>query len=326
MRISKKSSTFVALFIAKSGAKLQQKFRIRKSKVKNTNIFIVLALVLSSQWSVVAAEPSTTKANHYVGFSAEVGEWSLLPKNSGQSATFGGAGGAGIHYELQYGKTYSPARLLFTIGLGLKGGNTHTIQKSSSIPGDKPGDGGAMQSPARMTAVDGIDPSGEKDGMTTNVDYSNIVVRVPILVGMHYNRFYFLAGGKFDMRVWAPEASAKKFDSFVFNATAEIGGRLGSNITTETGYGVPQRTREYRFAFFADYGIGLKNQDSRNSLLVGVKFTMLFQIKRGPKSVINYDAYYPSVNSQRSGSTLINEDGYTGSSTRSSSGGVKYEE
>ena len=326
MRISKKSSTFVALFIAKSGAKLQQKFRIRKSKVKNTNIFIVLALVLSSQWSVVAAEPSTTKANHYIGFSAEVGEWSLLPKNSGQSATFGGAGGAGIHYELQYGKTYSPARLLFTIGLGLKGGNTHTIQRSSEIPGDKPGEGGVVQSPARMTAAEGVDPSDGKEGMTTNVDYSNMAVRVPILVGMHYNRFYFLAGGKFDIRVWAPETSAKKFDSFVFNATAELGGRLGSNITTETGYGVPQRTREYRLAVFADYGIGLKNQDTRNSLLVGVKFTMLFRIKQEPKSVINYDAYYPSINSQRSGSTLINEDGYTGSSTRSSSGGVKYEE
>ena len=74
---------------------------------------------------------ASAKVNHYVGGFAQVGEWSLIPSKSDYSGSFGVAGGLGFQYELQAGKTYSPARFLLDVGVGATGGLTAYIQSSN---------------------------------------------------------------------------------------------------------------------------------------------------------------------------------------------------
>ena len=113
---------------------LRNRNRVQRynKKLKNTNYsvkkhktygIILLALLLCGA--------ASAKVNHYVGGFAQVGEWSLIPSKSDYSGSFGVAGGLGFQYELQAGKTYSPARFLLDVGVGATGGLTAYIQSSN---------------------------------------------------------------------------------------------------------------------------------------------------------------------------------------------------
>ena len=131
--------------------------------------------------------------------------------------------------------------------------------------------------------------------------------------------------------------SKVNFNSFDVDGSAEIGVRLGY-LPSATGFDVPKTRVQYRLALFADYGIfdihtpakktpmtvpGLYNSQDMlsglgmndylstenaakqvNSLLVGVKFTMLFELP-GPRYCVMCQEHRLS---NRRGGTKIGED------------------
>jgi hypothetical protein len=331
--------------------------------MKNTNYSVkkrhfgwvlLLAVLLSGS--------ASAHVNHYIGAYAQAGEWSMLPSQSAYSASLGGAGGVGFLYELQAGKKYGTTRFLFDAGVGAIGGLTAYSQSSN------------------MTAVlkDQVDlqrvPFDYYYELKDRKDrYNDIAVQVPVLFGMQYKRFYFLAGVKVYAHMWTQAKYSTKLNTFgryeqyvddmrnmpdyqFFNgitkrgsvntslnldmdASFEIGGRIGTLIYS-TGYDVPKRTIEYRLAAFVDYGLldlhtkgtkqalhvtrgydvnpaspnyvyqsksmvnNLKMNDIMSTekfagkvqnLMVGIKFTILFQLPEEGRCVICRDAYTRSA-------------------------------
>ena len=143
--------------------------------------------------------------NHFAGLSLNAGEWSLLPlQKSGENVigtpsptgatpaasvkykpSLGAAGGLAFQYELQYkAHSYSPASLLFDVGLGAEGGWT-------SYPG----------STSMLDSVTGVDFDGGPlwyfyDVQNRHDQYINVAVQIPIMLGVQYHHFYGLAGIK----------------------------------------------------------------------------------------------------------------------------------
>ena len=363
LRIPKKSSTFAALLIveypvleknrnigAKSSAKIQQKIRMCKKIVKKA-YFLLIAVLFSGAVNA--------KVNNYIGAYVNAGEWSLMPKQSEYSTSYGAAGGLGFLYEMQAGRKYAPTRFLLDIGVGAQGGLTAFTQGNSMevrLPNQYDLDGDVFDYVYEL--------SDRKD------QYTDVAVQVPVLFGVQHRHFYMLAGVKVGAHLYTKAYSKanlrtygdyQKFDPFVnmpeyqffeglsidksanasFNltmdASLEVGGRLGF-ITDAVGYDVPKRVIECRLAGFVDYGLldihrqrelpglvpstnyiadeayksntmidGLLMNDvmstagfakSVNSLTVGIKFTVLFQLPEPGQCVICRDAY---VNSARSG-------------------------
>ena len=299
--------------------------------------------------------------NNYVGVYGQLGEWSLRPdKNSAYGASLGVEGGAGMVYELQAGSKYKRARFLLDVGVGAWGGMT------------------AFRQGTNMTTVlpDQLDLQGAPFDYVYEVtdrhdQYRNVAVQVPILVGMQYRRFYFLAGVKLNSALYTKAATVGEvttygryaqfsefrnmpeyqfFNDIPFKGTAdahlrldmnvslEVGGRLGI-IAEATGYDVPKRLIECRIAGFIDYGVtDVHRQASNegfiipswydtdpqspnyvyqsqsmiqnlqvnevmsttgfaskvNNFMVGVKFTVLFEIPGPQKCVLCQDAYRSS--------------------------------
>ena len=130
------------------------------------------------------------------------------------------------------------------------------------------------------------------------------------------------------------------------DVSLEVGGRFGL-VTDAIGYDVPKRKIEYRLAGFVDYGLldihkdrglsfftapdhynaeeayqtttmveGLEMNDLMSTsgfaaavknLVVGLKFTVLFQLPEPGKCVICRDAYRSSVRSGRGGGMKYEE-------------------
>ena len=319
--------------------------------------------------AVLISGTVNAKVNNYIGAYANVGEWSLLTKDSKYSASFGASGGLGFLYEMQAGYTYSPTRFLFDVGVGAQGGLTSFNQGADSevrLPNQYDLDGDMF---------DYVYQLSDRRDM-----YTDLAVQIPVMIGVHHNHFYMLAGVKIGAHLMTKAHSKaqlrtygdyQKFDPFVnmpeyqffenlslnkttsasFNlsmdASVEIGGRLGF-LTNAVGYDVPKRKTEFRLAGFFDYGIldihrdrglagllppgayvaeeaymsntmidGLQFNDimstegfakSVNSLVVGIKFTVLFQLPEPGQCVICRDNYR----------SLVRESG--------SSRGMKYEE
>ena len=360
---------------------LRNRNRVQRynKKLKNTNYsvkkhktygIILLALLLCGA--------ANAKVNHYVGGFAQIGEWSLIPSKSDYSGSLGVAGGLGFQYELQAGKTYSPARFLLDVGVGATGGLTAYIQSSNRTETlfDQTG--------LNHQPFDYVyEIKDRKD------KYTNYAVHVPLLVGIQYRRFYALAGIKVYANIYTQSHSSatlttygvdktiigetgahdlrdmpeyqfftdEKVKSNVkttlnldLDASVEIGARLGM-INYSVGYDVPKRKMEYRLGVFFDYGLldvhskgtkpalklppryeidplspnyvyksrsmidGMEMNDIMSTngfasavknLVVGVKFTVLFQLPEAKQCVLCRDAYVSSV--------------------RGRSGGVKYEE
>lgn len=215
------------------------------------------------------------KVDHYMGLYVDAGEWSLMPAQSKYSMSYGAGGDLGFLYELQAGAKYKPARFLFDVGLGVKGGWTSYMQSSDMeipLPGQKDLD------------EDTFDYIYEvKD---RHDSYADVTVHVPVLLGFQYKRFYMLAGVKLTphfltfMQIDAKVKTYGRYEQFAIHsnmpeyqffdniplkgssratlnfhadASLEIGGRLGT-ITDETGFDVPPRNIECRLAGFVDYG------------------------------------------------------------------------
>ncbi len=349
--------------------KEQQKMKNTIYSVKKHQSYWVLIFALLLCGSVQA------KVNHYVGVSAQIGEWSLIPTQSKYAGSVGVAGGAGFQYELQAGKKYSSARFLMDLGVGATGGMTAYMQSSSMF-----------------TKLEGqYDLQNELFDYNYEIQdrqdkYNNIAVQVPILFGVQYKRFYALAGVKVYANIWTKTSSTATVNTFgdytglgygIFrdmpeyqfftdkkvsggvktslnldlDLSFEIGARLGT-ILYDVGYDVPKRKIEYRLAAFFDYGLidvhtkGTKemlekpavydtnpespdyiyNPDGTNesmvradrlvmndimstngfasfvnNMMVGVKFTILFQMPEPGQCVICRDNYVSSARSYTGG-------------------------
>ena len=339
--------------------------------MKNTNYsvkkhqsywFLLFALLLCGSMNA--------KVTNYIGATAQVGEWSLMPSGSTYSPSMGVAGGLGFLYELQAGRTYSPTRFLLDMGVGAGAGMTSYRQSSS----------------ATVERLNQLDSDGWQFDYIYNVNnrrdsYNDVAVHVPLMVGMQHKRFYFLAGVKVYAHIWTKTKSTASIETYGrytygageggatiigttgqsdlrdvpaqqfftgfpksggvkttlnldMDASLEIGARLGK-VFYDIGYDVPKRKIEYRLAAFVDYGLldlhskGTKDAliapsaydptpnattmvdnlvmndimsttgfaSKVNNLVVGLKFTILFQMPDEGKCVICADGYTSSVRS-----------------------------
>lgn len=325
--------------------------------MKNTFQYGIIAFLLLAVSS--AAMARNTEVKHLMGVSAEVGEWSLLPQGSSLNSSLGGVGSVGFVYDLQAG------HFLFDLGVSITGGQTvfnvpdwsHTFADQTDSEGDM------------FDYVCSV--SNRRDA------YSNMAVKVPLLLGGQWGRFYVLAGVKFGFNAltqvnMSADLSAYgqyfqyvngqkvyMFDRFFdeppytdeffanrkmtgsektsFNvnldASVEIGARLGF-MTNHTGFDVPKSKVQYRLAVFADYGVldihkaqtsnavdvisqnvggseealrmhnilSTENVASAvNNLLVGIKFTVLFELPQTKGCVICRDGYNGFLSNDRKG-------------------------
>ena len=307
------------------------------------------------------------KVYNYMGAYAQVGEWTLMPSQSAYGPSFGVNGGVGFVYELQAARKYSETRFLLDLGVGAWGGMTSYIQSSDMLVELKD------QEDLQHDKFDYIYEIRNRHDR-----YNNLALQVPLMIGFQHNRFYMLAGVKFDANIltkayttanldtygrykefenhynmpeyqfFQDEKLYKKADASLklnMSASLELGGRVGF-LTNSTGYDVPQRKVECRFAAFLDYGItdihtprsldgfatptlydtdpesenyiyesrsmienlevnDLMSTDGFaakvNSLVIGVKFTILFQLPEQKKCVMCKDAYVSSYRGGRSG-------------------------
>ena len=368
----------------KSGAKVQQKIQIRKlkpffillfagfcesKKKKNTNYSVKKH---QSYWvlffALLLCGSMNAKVTNYIGATAQVGEWSLMPSGSTYSPSLGITGGLGFQYELQAGRTYSPTRFLMDLGVGAGAGMTSYSQSSNQM----------------VELKNQYDSDGWQFDYVYNVNgrrdkYNDVAVHVPLMVGMQHKRFYFLAGVKVYAHIWTKTKSTASIETYgkygygageggatIIGSTGqsdlrnvpsqqffpnisksggvktslnldmdlslEIGARLG-RILYDVGYDVPKRKIEYRLAAFVDYGLlDLHSKGTQEALItpsvydinpntttmvdnlvmndvmstagfankvtnlvVGLKFTILFQMPEEGKCVICADGYTSSV-------------------------------
>ena len=334
------------------------------NSVKNRRSYGILLLALLLCGSVSA------KVENYIGGYAHVDEWSLLPSNSEYTASFGVAGGVGFLYELRAGKTYSPTRFLFDVGVGAWGGQTSFMQSTDITEALR------NQKDLQNQRFDYVyELKGRKDR------YNNVAAQVPLMIGVQHRRFYMLVGAKLNAHVWTKSQTVATLNTYAdytpydypnglvlrnmpeyqffenkavsggvkttlnidCDLSIELGGRIGGIVTDAVGFDVPKERVEYRLAVFADYGLfdlhaqGTKamlekpslydtNKNSENyvyktetmispkngfqmndimsttgfakavnNLMIGLKFTILFQLPEPGQCVICRDSYGSSV-------------------------------
>ena len=174
------------------------------------------------------------KVANYIGATAQVGEWTLLPSGSTYGPSLGVTGGAGFLYELQAGRTYSPTRFLLDVGVGAGAGMTSYIQSSSksvTLPGQ-------------------YDLDGWKFDYVYNVNdrrdrYNDVAVQVPLMVGMQHKRFYFLAGVKVYAHLWTKTKSTASIETY--GDYCYGGGAGGATIIGSTGQSDLRNMPEQQF-------------------------------------------------------------------------------
>jgi len=367
-----------ARFCERSFGGMPQAGGVRRyyKKMKNTNISVkkhqtywVLLLTLLVSGSIQA------KVTNWLGGYAQVGEWTLLPKESEFGPSFGGVGGLGFLYEMQAGGTYSPTRFLLNFGVGAQGGMTSFSQSSNMTA-----------TLMNQTDLDGDNFNYVYELTDRHDRYTNVAVQIPLMIGVQHRKFYMLAGAKVGANMWTKTHSTallttygvyqqfdehrsmpeyQFFDNMPISGgvrtslkldvdlSVEIGGRLGM-VTSAVGYDVPKRKVEYRLAAFMDYGLmdihyhrdqlplGTYNPANRsqilpiegnlsynsgstypvykttsmvdnlvmndimsvsnfassvNNLVIGLKFTILFQLPEPAHCVLCQDAYRSSARS-----------------------------
>ena len=345
--------------------------------MKNTNYLVKKH---QSYWvlffAVLISGTLEAEVNHYVGGFANVGEWSLLPKESKYGASFGVAGGLGFAYELQAGSKYNPTRFLLDVGVGANYGWTSFSQSAAAE--------------ARLLNQWDQDPYASPrmeldyvyEIQDRHDEYTDLALQIPLMLGVQYRKFYALVGVKVYPHVMTNTHSSAKLTTYGsskyfidefrddamlqfftdlpiessvktslkldLDVSLEVGGRLNW-VTDAVGFDVPKNKIEYRLAGFVDYGLldvhynldgtplgtpqtytidpsrktnpmvdNLVMNDIMSTsgfaskvsnLLIGLKFTILFQLPKEGECVLCKDAYHSLVRSH-------------GSSRR----GMKYEE
>lgn len=312
---------------------------------KNVRISILFAVL----WATVA--PISAQVTHYLGAWAQGGEYTyravIARENFDMKSSLGGGGGLGFVYEMRAGEH-------FLLDVGVGGNSAWTRFK---VP-DR-----------RYVLHNMLDSEGEVFDYVYDVQHRRDAywvtsIQVPLLLGGQWDRFYFLAGAKFDMALFSTATTVAEVStlgdykqyitplhnipaqgfrdnmpfvqqqrvSFKPNVTAslELGCRLG-DIYKDKGFDVPNQTVQYRIAVFADYGIldphiatdkalmhvpatynvdnpldGLNACDVMaakevtdirgyfNTFMVGVKFTVLFQLPKSKSCVICRDQPFRS--------------------------------
>ena len=200
--------------------RLQRYYKFLKNTnylVKKRLTYLVLLLMLLFSGSLMA------EINHFAGISLNAGEWSLLPLQksganivgtpspTGNTAagsvkykpSLGAAGGLAFQYELQYkAHAYSPASLLFDIGLGAEGGWTSYLESTNMLD-----------------SVTGVDFDGSPlwyfyDVQNRHDQYINVAVQIPIMIGVQYRHFYGLAGVKVYANTFTKTRSTGELTTF----------------------------------------------------------------------------------------------------------------
>ncbi len=256
--------------------------------VKNRHSYGILLLALLLCGSVSA------KVTNFIGASANVGEWSMLPSGSKYTGSLGVAGGVGFVYELRAGETYGTTHFLFDVGVGAWGGMTSFMQSAdlSATLRD--------QEDLQDVKFDYVyELKGRRDR------YNNIAAQVPLMVGFQHRRFYMLVGAKLNANVWTKTQTVATLNTYGdytrhgqgefrdmpeyqffkdksvkggvqtnlnldVDVSLEIGGRIGGIVTDAVGFDVPKDRVEFRLAVFADYGLfDLRKKGS--SVALGLK-------------------------------------------------------
>ena len=265
--MSKKSSTFAAQNRVQS---YNKKLKYTNNLVKKLQTYRLLLVLMLICGTVEA------KVSNYFGIYAQGGEWSLMPSRSEVGMSLGGAGGAGLVYELQAGSRYGTTRFLFDVGVGAQGGVTSF---RSDIPA--------------QAAVPSIDLQGEPFDYIYDVtkrtdSYSNLAIQVPLMIGVQSGRFYMLAGVKIDANMLTKAHSTADavtygryaeygdirhnpdvqfFDNCRIDSRSNVQMKLGMDLSLEIGGRIgaaadysgfnanAESSIEYRLAGFVDYGI-----------------------------------------------------------------------
>ena len=240
------------------------------NSVKKHQTYWVLLLALLVSGTIQA------KVTNWLGGYVQVGEWSLLPKESEYGPSLGGVGGLGFVYEMQAGGTYSPTRFLLHFGVGAQGGLTSFSQTSNTTA--------VLEN---QTDLDGANFNYVYEVSDRHDQYTNLAIQIPLMIGVQHRKFYMLAGAKVYSNMWTQTQSTallttygvypqfgefrsmpeyQFFDNMPISGgvrtslqldvdlSLEIGGRLGM-VTSAVGYDVPKRKIEYRLAAFMDYGL-----------------------------------------------------------------------
>ena len=253
--------------------------------VKNRHSYGILLLALLLCGSVSA------KVTNFIGASANVGEWSMLPSGSKYTGSLGVAGGVGFVYEVRAGETYGTTHFLFDVGVGAWGGMTSFMQSAD----------------LSATLRDQEDLQGVKFDYVYELKgrrdrYNNIAAQVPLMVGFQHRRFYMLVGAKLNANVWTKTQTVATLNTYGdytrygqgefrdmpeyqffkdksvkggvqtnlnldVDLSLEIGGRIGGIVTDAVGFDVPKDRVEYRLAAFVDYGLFDLHKQGSNPML-----------------------------------------------------------
>ena len=149
--------------------------QIKTLKNRQTYFVLLLALLISGAMQA--------KVSNYIGASAQIADWTLMPAQSQYGSSFGPVGGVGFVYEMQAGKKYSSTQFLFDLGVGAWGGMTAFSQGSNKV-----------------VTLDGQrDLQGDPFSYVYEIKnrndyYTNIAVQVPVLLGFQHKAFYMLVG------------------------------------------------------------------------------------------------------------------------------------
>lgn len=213
----------------------------------------------------------SAQVKNYVSLWGNVGESSLLTTLTDVSAksSFGAGGGVGAGYEMHV------SSFVWTVGLQAN------LAHSSFRLGD-------ISSSFRATDDEGDAFTYTYTQNARRDCYTDLSLRLPVMVGADFGRMYFLAGLKLDMSLLGRSKVRTRlsssgdyddlidpftgmeehgfFDDMTFNqkgkfafkpdvmVSAEVGVNLGT-VTKETGYDVPRSKQKYRIALFFDYGL-----------------------------------------------------------------------
>ena len=207
--------------------------------------------------------------HHFVSFDAAMAYSSLFNTSDTLKSGMGVSPYLGVGYRLLY------SNFLFATGL-----EAHYLYNAYSTSGAKRS--------VNMLDTEG-DPFRLHVDATDGNDWVHAVnLNIPLLLGMEYRRFYFLAGPKFslnvgnEMQTKATVVTSATYDQYIGtfenmpnhmldtypveskNLSAdwdldiithlEVGMRLG-DVSFETGADVPQPKQRFYIALFADYGL-----------------------------------------------------------------------
>lgn len=254
---------------------------------------IILAIMLGFTQVSGAWTRLTPEERHFISIDGSVGYASLTNSSSELKSGSGVAANFGVGYRLLYND--------FLFSTGVEGYYMLNAQSMSDVrdeenfdiyPFPKPLENTPLNITLHLNATEGYDLC----------QHANL--NIPVLFGMEYRRFYFLAGPKVSVNLWGlartkatviakgdfssefimpdemvDDIMSRQFGPHNVDSVAkiewntdviahiEVGLRLG-DVVFKTGADVPKPKQRYYIAFFFDYGLlNIRNQEASQKRL-----------------------------------------------------------